>query len=141
MQYIIPYALIPELNDLNKSLGKFAGASGTDDANFALLDIPDEWLPDYQNFITTYNLQPSGYYNEQRGGKLIVNDILEQLKALTDAEKGQIFNTITPVLITLLAGNLRAAKYIAQNINTTTVYTNQRKTWLVNRIQQEIDKI
>jgi hypothetical protein len=141
MQYILPYALIPTLNDLNKSLGKYAGASGTDDANFALLDIPDEWLPDYQNFITTHNLQPSGYYNEQRGGKLIVNDILEQLKALTDAEKGQIFNTITPVLITLLAGNLRAAKYIADNIPTTTVYTAQRKTWLVNRIQTEIHKL
>ena len=143
MKYTIPTSLLPALNDLNASLNKYAGTSGTDDANFAILDFPDEWLPDYQNFITTYNLQPFGIYNEVKQGNLLVREIIQSIKelGLTLSDTAQLFNTISPVITVSQSGALNEAKFIADNIPTTTQYTTGRKTWLVNKIQEYIDKI
>jgi hypothetical protein len=143
MKYTIPISLLPVLNDLNRSLNKYAGASGTDDANFAILDFPDEWLPDYQNFITTYSLQPFGIYNEVRQGTLLVRELIQSFKelGLSLSDTAQLFNTITPVITVAQSGALNEAKFIANNIPTTAQYTNARKTWLVNKIQEYIDNL
>jgi hypothetical protein len=143
MKYTIPTSLLPALNDLNASLNKYAGTSGTDDANFAILDFPDEWLPDYQNFITTYNLQPFGIYNEVKQGNLLVREIIQSIKelGLSLSDTAQLFNTISPVITVSQSGALNEAKFIADNIPTTAQYTTGRKTWLVNKIQEYIDKI
>ena len=143
MKYTIPTLLLPSLNDLNASLNKYAGTSGTDDTNFAILDFPDEWLPDYQNFITTYNLQPFGIYNEVKQGTLLVRELIQSLKelGLSLSDTAQLFNTISPVITVSQSGALNEAKFIADNIPTTAQYTTGRKTWLVNKIQEYIDKI
>jgi hypothetical protein len=141
MRYIIQHIRLPELNYLNKVLGRRIDVLGTDDPDFVVINIPDEWLPEYQELINSLKLQEADSYTEQVAGKVIVNDVLRELKALTVVQAGQIFNTITPVMITLLAGNLRAARQIASTIATTTVYTTARRTWLVNTIQSEINKL
>jgi hypothetical protein len=80
---------------------------------------------------------------QRRYGRGIIDDFFVALKTqnLTTNQKLTLFNTLHGVVTLCLAGELRAAKAGAETIGNTALYTPVRKTWLVNRIQQEIDKL
>lgn len=81
--------------------------------------------------------------NQKRYGHKITDDFFVNLKQanLTDVQKVTLFNTLHGVITLCLAGELRAAKSLANSTATTTLYTTARKTWILNRIQTEIDKL
>jgi hypothetical protein len=80
---------------------------------------------------------------QRRYGNGVLDDFFVALKSqgLTTNQKLTLFNTLYGVVTLCLAGELRAAKAGAETINNTTLYTAARQTWLVNRIQEEIDKL
>jgi hypothetical protein len=77
---------------------------------------------------------------QRRNGNTIIDDFFVMLKKqnLTTNQKLTLFNTLHGVVTLCLAGELRAAKASAEAINTTTLYTTARKTWLINRIEESI---
>ncbi len=80
---------------------------------------------------------------ERKGGHGVIEDLIIAIKGqnLTAAEITTLLNTITLVLIMLLSGHLQGARVAANNTSTTALFTNARKTWLVDRIDEEIAKM
>lgn len=60
---------------------------------------------------------------------------------LTNTVKASILQTISPVLVACLAGEVQAAKIIAQATATMADFTNPRKTALINILNEAIDKL
>jgi len=81
---------------------------------------------------------------ERRNGNNVIDDLLIGLKSAnaTDDQKATLFKYVIPVIVLLLSGDLRAAKAMADNlaVSNADFYTNARKTWLMDRLQEEIDK-
>jgi len=99
-------------------------------------------LDGFDSYFTQAELNGIEQFKEEKQGRLVVDDLLQLFKDnLTVNDTATILNYLLSVVVICLAGNLRAAKVIANNLATTAVYTAARKTWLVNRIQTEIDKL
>jgi len=100
-------------------------------------------LDGFDAYFTQTELNGIEQFKEEKQGRLIVDDLLSQLKAqaLSTNDTATLLNYVLSVIVICLSGDLRAAKMIANNLATTTLYNSARKTWLVSRIQTEIDKL
>ncbi len=100
-------------------------------------------LDGFDSYFTQAELNGLEQFKEEKQGRLVVDDLLQQLKTanLSSADTATLLNYVLAVVVLCLAGSLRAARVLANNLATTALYTNARKTWLVNRIQTEIDKL
>jgi hypothetical protein len=100
-------------------------------------------LDGFDSYFTQAELNGIEQFKEEKQGRTIIDDLLQALKdqVLSVNDTATLLNYVIPVIVICLSGNLRAARVIANNLGTTATYTAQRKTWLVNRIQQEIDKL
>jgi hypothetical protein len=129
-------------NDANAD-GKFA--SGT--TAYAIPEHEEYFtvpvLHGFDSYFTQAELNGIEQFKEEKQGRTIIDDLLQALKneAMSVNNTATLLNYVIPVIVICLSGNLRAARVLANNLNTTALYTAQRKTWLVNRIQQEIDKL
>jgi len=141
MKYILPLSLISEITQLGNSIGKIVSPQSIDDSTIEV-DIPDEWL-EYSSFILKYALKPSSSYNEKRYCSTIIDDLLLQLKnqSVTTTQMDTLLTKLQGVLIFLLSGHIRVARFRANALTTDTLYTSARKTWLLNRMDLEIVKL
>ena len=100
-------------------------------------------LDGFDSYFTQSELNGIEQFKEEKQGRLVIDDLLQALKdqRLSVADSATLLNTVVPVMVTLLSGNLRASKVICNSIATNAIFTNARKTWLVDRIQTEIDKL
>jgi hypothetical protein len=100
-------------------------------------------LEGFDSYFTQSELNGIEQFKEEKQGRLVVDDLLNILKdqALSVNDSATLLNYVIPVIVICLSGNLRAAKVISNNLATTALYTAARKTWLVDRIQKEINKI
>lgn len=100
-------------------------------------------LEGFDSYFTQAELNGIEQFKEEKQGRLVVDDLLQQLKNanLSTADTATLLNYVLAVVVLCLAGSLRAAMVLANNLATTALYTAARKTWLVNRIQTEIDKL
>ena len=98
-------------------------------------------LDGFDSYFTNQELSGVEAFKEEKQGRLVIDDTLAKLKTegLTVANMDTILVLLQAVVIMCLAGHLRAAKVRANAINTTALYTAARKTWLLNRLQTEID--
>lgn len=82
---------------------------------------------------------------QRRYGNNVIDDLLIALKAAnaTDDQKATLFKYILSVVVLIMSGDLRAAKAMANTlaVSVPDLYTAARKTYLINRIQTEIDKL
>jgi len=97
-------------------------------------------LDGFDSYFTQSELNGIEQFKEEKQGRLVIDDLLYQMKlqGLTAANMDTLLTTLQGVVVMLLAGHLRAARSRANTINTTTLYTSARKTWLLARIDTEI---
>jgi len=100
-------------------------------------------LEGFDSYFTNQELSGIEAFAEWKQGKLVYDDLKYQLKqqGLTTAQMLTLSEYLLNVIVFLNAGDLHVARLKANNLNTTTLYTSARKTYLVNRIQTEIDKL
>lgn len=100
-------------------------------------------LDGFDSYFTATELGGIEQFKEEKQGRLVYDSLRAELKlqALTTAQMLTLSDYIINVIVYLLAGDLRVAKLRASNLNTSALYTSARKTWLLNRIQIEIDKL
>jgi len=129
-------------NDANAD-GKFVGGTTAYaiPENVEYFTVPV--LDGFDSYFTQSELNGIEQFKEEKQGRTIIDDLLQVLKnqELSVADTATLLNKVIPVIVISLAGNLRACKVIANNLTTDAVFTNVRKTWLVDRIQTEIDKL
>ncbi len=97
-------------------------------------------LDGFDAYFTNQELSGIEAFKEEKQGRLVYDDLRFQLKTqtLTTAQMLTLGDYIINVITYLIAGDLRVARLKANNLNTTTLYTAARKTWLLTRIDQEI---
>lgn len=76
----------------------------------------------------------------EKVGRDIVNDLFQKLEqqALSQGDEAQIVNKISTCMVTLLSGSIKGARVICNALTTDTVFTAQRKTYLLNQIDNAI---
>lgn len=110
------------------------GGSDIRISNGDLLEVVDNIVLSVvkaSEFTSTFSLR---HYIRQKVGRKLVDDILEDIEALSDANEADLINRITPVLNALLSGSIRGARVIANATATGGQLTAQRKADLLTRI-------
>lgn len=123
--------------------GKFA--TGTTayaiPANESYFTLPI--LEGFEPYFTAIELSGAEQFAEHSTSRTVIDDLLLRLKAsaLTMTEMDTLLTKIEGVLIFLLSGHLRVARFRANALATDVLYTAARKTWLLNRLDAEIAKL
>lgn len=100
-------------------------------------------LDGFDKYFTNQELSGIEAFKEEKQGRTIYDDLRYTLKQqnLTTAQMLTLSDYIINVIVYIIAGDLRVARLKANNLNTTSLYTTARKTWLLNRIDEEIAKL
>jgi hypothetical protein len=101
-------------------------------------------LEGFDEYFTNEELSGEEAFKEEKVARPIIDDLKQALKnsGLTVAQIDTLMlTTLLPVSVGLLVGAIRVARNRANAINTTTLYTAARKTWLLARMDEEIAKL
>jgi hypothetical protein len=101
-------------------------------------------LEGFDEYFTNEELSGAEAFKEEKVARPIIDDLKQALKnsGLTVAQIDTLMlTTLLPVSVGLLVGAIRVARNRANSINTTALYTAQRKAWLLARMDEEIAKL
>lgn len=101
-------------------------------------------LEGFENYFTNEELSGAEMFAEEKQARPVIDEFKQKLKdeGLTITQIDTlILTTLLPVVVGLLCGAIRVARNRANGINTTTLFTAARKTWLLNRLDAEIAKL
>jgi hypothetical protein len=101
-------------------------------------------LEGFDEYFTNEELSGAEAFKEEKVARPIIDDLKQALKnsGLTVAQIDTLMlTTLLPVSVGLLVGAIRVARNRANAINTTTLYTAARKSWLLARMDEEIAKL
>ena len=126
-----------------KADGKFAAGTTAYaiPENVSYFTIPI--LEGFESYFTAIELSGAEQFAEYSTSRNIIDDLLLQLKnqSVTTTQMDTLLTKLQGVLIFLLSGHIRVARFRANALTTDTLYTSARKTWLLNRMDLEIVKL
>lgn len=100
-------------------------------------------LEGFDSYFTNSELSGAEMFAEEKQGRLVYDDLKLQLKQqnLTTTQMLTLSDYIINVIVYMLAGDLRVARLKANNLALTALYTQARKTYLLNQLDAAILKL
>jgi hypothetical protein len=111
---------------------------------YAIPEKEEYWtvpvLQGFERFFTSEELGNGDILTAERKGRQVIDAIMKQIETegMNVADASVYLNRLASVIVMLQAGNLAAAQRRAEEVNTTVVYSQSRKNWLISLISEHL---